>query len=403
MMISPEDAWQRIAKRLDRLPVETVSRQEATGRVLTESLAATVDIPAMDVSAMDGFALHGSKEIGQTLTVAGTIAAGDPPGAVLEEGTALRIMTGAPVPQNADRVIPVEQTEPVDESTMRLVAEVQSGAHIRRVGEVMTQDMKLLPQGAPLTAGAISLLATHGYEEVQVHRRPRVAILATGDEVVPPDQTPQPGQLRDSHTDFLMAAGRTLDLSFKPLGIAPDEPRGLKTMIEQGLDTDVLLICGGVSMGEFDFVEDVLDQLGGEVLLDAVAIQPGKPLVVAAHPRGLVFGLPGNPASVMVGFWLFVRPALRRMQGLPDAFWSGALTGELDGPLPGAKDRDRFLSATIRIEPHGVLVSPQPARGSHDLGAFARGSALVRVAAHSQPAAAGQKCQFMPTGNWPNW
>ena len=156
-------------------------------------------------------------------------------------------------------------------------------------------------------------------------------------------------------------------------------------------------------MGEFDYVEDVLSDLGCQVLVDAVAIQPGKPLVVARHPGGLVFGLPGNPASVMVGFWLFVRPVLRLLQGIPDAFWSGAITGELAGPLPGAKGRDRFLSATVRFKSHRVLVTPQLAQGSHDLAAFARGSALVRVAAHAEPTVAGEECRILPLVDWPSW
>lgn len=402
-MIRPEEAWQRIADILEPLPSESVPRREATGRVLAKSLTATVDVPALDVSAMDGFAVCGGLQPGQRLTMTGTIAAGDPPGAVLNEGSALRIMTGAPVPGNADRVIPVEQTEPFGDAGIRVLTGVPADAHIRRQGEVLTHDMPLLSAASPLTPGAVSLLATHGYGTVSVHRRPRVAILATGDEVVPPEEMPQPGQLRDSHTDFLMAAGRTLGLTFRPLGIAKDRPESLRAKIEHGLDSDVLLIGGGVSMGDFDFVEDVLADLGCQRLFDSVAVQPGKPLVVARHPGGLVFGLPGNPASVMVTFWLFVRPVLRRLQAIPDAFWSGAMSGELAGPLPGAKARDRFLSATVRFEDHRVLVTPQLARGSHDLAAFARGTALVRVTARAEPATTGDKCEILPLVDWANW
>ena len=402
-MIRPEEAWQRIADTLEPLSTESVPRLAATGRVLAESLIATVDVPALDVSAMDGFAINGKIQAGQRLPVTGTIAAGDPPGAVLEEGTALRIMTGAPVPAAADRVLPVEQTERLDDAEIRVLAGVPVNAHIRHQAEVLTRGMPLLPASSPLTPGAVSLLATHGYGEVVVHRRPRVALLATGNEVVPPEETPRPGQLRDSHTDFLMAAGRSLGLSFQPLGIAEDRPSALRAKIEQGLDSDVLLIGGGVSMGEFDFVEEVLADLGCRVLFDSVAVQPGKPLVAARHSGGLVFGLPGNPASVMVSFWLFVRPALRRLQAIPDAFWSGAMSGELAGPLPGAKGRDRFLTATVRFEAQRILVTPQLAKGSHDLAAFARGTALVRVAAQAEPAAVGDECQILPMVDWPNW
>jgi len=230
-----------------------------------------------------------------------------------------------------------------------------------------------------------------------------VAVLATGDEVVPPEVDPRPGQLRDSHTDFLLAAGHSLGLGFESLGIAPDSREAMRGRITRGIDFDVLLIGGGVSMGEFDFVEEILTELGCEIVVDAVSIQPGKPLVVARHPNGLVFGLPGNPASVMVGFWLFVRPTLRRLQGIPDGFWSGAIVGELEGPLPGAKGRDRFLSAMVRVEDGRLKVRPRLARGSHDVDAFASGSALVRVPAGSQPAGPGEPCEILPFANWPAW
>ena len=402
-MIRPDEAWRRIAKHLSTLPTESLARRRAAGRMLAEPLIATVDVPALNVSAMDGFAVGGDCQPGQTLPVQGTIAAGDPPGAQLDKGVAFRIMTGAPTPRGADRVIPVELTESHGTSAVQILSAEFPGSHIRRQGEVLHRGMKLLAPGTPLTPGALGLLATHGHETVSAHRRPRVAVLATGDEVVPPEVEPQPGQLRDSHTDFLLAAGHSLGLSFESLGIAPDRREAMRSKITQGVAFDVLLIGGGVSMGEFDFVEEILTEIGCEVLFDAVAIQPGKPLVVAHHPRGVVFGLPGNPASVMVGFWLFVRPVLRRLQGIPDGFWSGAIRGELESPLPGAKDRDRFLSAEVRLDDGRVMVKPRLARGSHDVDAFARGSALVRVPAWAEPAEPGEPCEILPFANWPAW
>jgi len=402
-MIPPAEAWQRIEEHLKTLPTESVPRAEAVGRVLAEPLLATVDVPGLDVSAMDGFAVAGELNSGQILPVTATIAAGDPPGARLEPGSVVSIMTGAPTPAGTDRVLPVEQTVLRGDSEIEILSGVPVDAHIRHQGEVLRRGTDLLSPPVPLTPAALSLLATHGYDSIVVHRRPQVAVLATGDEVIPPDVDPQPGQLRDSNTDFLLAAGRSLGLSFISLGIAPDHPDALRTRIEQGLESDVLLIGGGVSMGEFDFVEDILAELRCEVLVDAVATQPGKPLVVARHPNGFVFGLPGNPASVMVGFWLFVRPVLRRLQGIPDAFWSGSLRGELAGPLPGAKARDRFLSAEVRFQSNRVLVTPRLAKGSHDLAAFARGSALVRIAARAQPASPGDPCEILPFVDWQNW
>jgi molybdopterin molybdotransferase len=396
-MLPPDEAWRAIAAHLAPLPEESAARRSAAGRVLARPLAATVDVPGTDVSAMDGYALPGAVPPGERRPVAGTIAAGDPPGFSLSPPAVARIMTGAPVPAGADRIVPVEESDGGREEVV-FTAEAPPGAHIRRRGEVLRAGDPLLPAGTLLTPGALSLLATHGYTDLPVHRAPSVSVLATGDEVVPPEATPAPGQLRDSHTDFLLAAGSSLGLRFEPLGIAPDQVDALKALVERGLRSDVLLLCGGVSMGEFDLVEGVLASLGCRAVFDAVAVQPGKPLVFAVHDHGLVFGLPGNPASVMVSFWLFVRPALRRLLGIEASWWGEALAGTLDAPLPGAGPRDRFLPAEAAIREGTLRVTPFPPKGSHDLAAYARGTALVRVRAGAAPAPAGAACEVLLFG-----
>jgi molybdopterin molybdotransferase len=345
---------------------------------------------------MDGYALAGPVRPGEPRRVATTIAAGDAPGVLLQPPSVARIMTGAPMPYGADRVIPVEQsTSSPDRETVTVQAEAAPGDHIRRRGEVLRAGDPLLPAGALLTPGALALLATHGHREIPVHREPAVAILTTGDEVVPPETDPEPGQLRDSHTDFLTAAGETLGLRFQPLGIAPDREDTLELMIESGLQFDVLLLCGGVSKGEFDYVEGVLAAHGCHIEVDSVAIQPGQPLVFATHPGGLVFGLPGNPASVRVCFWLFVRPALQKLLGIEEGWWSRALPGVLTAPLPGAGPRDRFIAASVEIAGGTLRVTPYPPKGSHDLAAYAHGTGLVRVRAGAAPVAAGTACEVM--------
>jgi len=393
-MLQPDEAWSRIAAHCAPLAEEPAARRSARGRVLARPLTATVDVPAADVSAMDGYALAGPVHAGEWRPVAAMIPAGAPPGYVLSPPAAVRIMTGAPVPLGADRVIPVEATDGGRDAVV-FHAEAGPGDHIRRRGEILGAGAPLLPAGALVTPGALSLLATHGYTEVPVHRAPTVAVLTTGDEVVPPETVPAPGQLRDSHTDFLLAAGASLGLSFTPLGIAPDRVEVLKEKVEQGLRSDVLLLCGGVSMGELDLVEGVFADLGCTVQLDAVAIQPGKPFVFATHPGGLVFGLPGNPASVMVSFWLFVRPALRRLLGFPGGWWSDAMHGVLTRPLPGAGPRDRFTAAEIEARDGVLHVTPYPPKGSHDLAAYAHGTGLVRSRAGAAPAEAGGACEVL--------
>jgi molybdopterin molybdotransferase len=407
-MLSPEEAWCLIDAHLAPLPSEPLARRAAAGRVLARPLAARVDVPAADVSAMDGYAVRGEVAPGETRPVAGTIAAGAAPGFALPEGAAARIMTGAPLPAGADRVIPVELAESPaagGRGTVTFRAGTAPAEHVRRRGEILERGAPLLPAGAPLTPGALALLATHGYGELPVHRAPRVAVLATGDEVVPPEREPGPGQLRDSHTDFLLAAGATLGLGFETLGIAPDREGELAALVDRGLAADVLLLCGGVSMGEFDLAEGVLAKLGCRLLFDGVAIQPGKPLVFGVHvPRpgaaaGLVFGLPGNPASVMVAFWLFVRPALRRLLGFADGFWHGALRGALAAALPAAPpSRDRFVPAEVELGSPLPRVTPFPPKGSHDLAAFSRGNALLRLPAGSPARRAGEGCEALMLG-----
>ena len=412
-VISPEAAWERLLPHLAPLPSERLPRTASLGRVLARALAATTDVPATDVSAMDGYAVGGEVRAGAVLPVAGTVVAGDAPGFELPAGSAARIMTGATVPRGADRVVPVELAQPgraADGGTETVVfaRSFEAGAHIRRRGEVQRAGEPLLPAGALLTPGALSLLATHGIDPVEVHRAPRVAVVVTGDEVVAPGETPRPGQLRDSHTDFLLAAGASLGLAVEPLGIARDRLDSLAPLIEKGLAYDVLLISGGVSAGELDLVERVLADLGCETIFDAVAIQPGKPLVFARHTRGsggLVFGLPGNPAGAMVCFWLFVRPALRRLLGSADGFWQGALAAELTGPLPGAPvtgsgGRDRFLPCEVAFEAGRVLALPRAPVGSHDLGAYGRGTALARVRAGEAPRGVGDSCEVLPLADW---
>ena len=390
----PEDAWQRLEEHLEKLSAEEVPRREAADRVLAADLRATVDAPASDVSAMDGYALASEVRAGERRPVVGIIQAGDAPGFELPADSAVRIMTGAPVPAAATTVIPVEQTDR-GRSEVLFSADGPAGAHIRRQGEILRSGAPLLAAGSHLTPGALSLIAGHGHETVRVHRQPKVAFLATGDEVVPPEHEPAPGQLRDSHSDFLIAAGKRLGLEFEPLGIAPDVPEILESKIAQGLRSDVLLVCGGVSQGEFDFVEAIVTRLGCDLLFDAVAIQPGKPLVAARHERGWLFGLPGNPASVMVTFWLFVKPLLRRLMGHPDRYLSDLRSGQLGAPLPGAKGRDRFLPAEVAASRGRLTARPVRAKGSHDQAAYALGDALVRIRAHAAPAEPGDPCELI--------
>ncbi len=401
-MLRPEDAWKRIeAEGLAPLPGRNVLRPAALWRVLAENLPATVDQPMADVSAMDGYALAGEAAVGAVLPVVGLSAAGRPAERALVPGEAIKIMTGAILPEGADRVVIVEATDGGREE-VRLDAVPAAGENIRRQGEIVRRGEALLPAGALLGPGAISLAAGHGHGELKVHRPPRVAMLTTGDEIVAPEDEPGPGQLRDSNTAFLAAAGQSLGLEFEHLGIARDERDDLAARVARGLEADVLLLCGGVSQGDFDYVEEVLATLGCRQLFDAVAIQPGKPLVAARHESGAwVLGLPGNPASVMTCFWLFGRPLLRRLLGHRDGFWHGALAAELEAPVAGSRGRDRYVPAAVRAENGRLLAEPHPPKGSHDVSTFARGTALLRIPSGVARLEKGEIAEILPLPSWP--
>lgn len=398
-MLAPETAWERLLPCLVPLAPQRVERRQAAGRVLAEALLATTDLPPCDLSALDGFALAGDAPPAGWYPVAGTRFAGDPLGGGLAPGEAMRIMTGSAIPAGADRVIGVEETA-ADGERMRPTAAVAAGAAIRRQGEVVRRGAPLLPAGTLLTPAALALLASQGIGEVTIHRPPRLALQLTGNEIVPPEGTPEPGQLRDSHSDFLLAELARLGLAVRSLGIARDEPETLERSLAKGLDeTDVLLCCGGVSMGEADFLVPVLARLGCATLFHGVAIQPGKPLLAARRARAegdqLIFGLPGNPASVMVAWWLFVRPALTRLMGSAANSWGSALPGTLGAPLGAGKRRDRFVPATWRNEAGRPLLTPISPKGSHDLLAFGQATALVRIRAQAPASAVGTACEWL--------
>jgi molybdopterin molybdotransferase len=396
-MLAPEEAWRRIADLLPPKRTGRRTRRAALGRILAKPLVAGTEVPAADVSAMDGFAYAGDLPAGAELEVALTVAAGDPPGRHLLPGRAARIWTGAPVPDGADRVVPIEQTAPAGPERLRLLDSVPSGNAIRRRAEILAAGDLLLAPGDRLGPAAFALLASQGIDEVDVHEPPRVALLATGDEVVPAELEPAPGQLRDSHSDYLLAAGRRLGLELTSLGIAPDAPDEIERRLRSALDDhDVLLVCGGVSMGERDHTEAAFAALGAEIVFERVAVQPGKPLVFAHRGDRLLFGLPGNPASVMVTFRLFVRPALARLAGGRDAFWSDARVARLDGELPAGRARDRFVPASVVADAApGEVVRPLAVRGSHDLVSFARADRLIRIRADDPARANGEPVELV--------
>lgn len=365
---------------LDRTPVlgtEMVSLAAAAGRVLAAGLRSPVDLPRFPSSAVDGFALR-AADAGRRLPIRGESAAGRPFPGPLEAGAAARILTGGVLPEGADTVVMVEEVA-VDGDAVRVPAGLVPGTNFHAVGADLRKGEPVVSPGTPLGAAEIGLAAAVGLAELEVHRRPRVALLSTGDELVEAGGQVGPGQIHDSNRWALLAALGEAGAEVELLGIAPDEPAALRRLVEGALDrNDALVTSGGVSVGTHDLVKPLLESLG-EVHIGRVRLKPGKPFTFATLPGGRVaFGLPGFPVSSLVTFEVFVRPALRRMQGFA-RLGRPSLPVRLGYSARAAGDRTEYQRVTLERE-GGILVARSTgSQSSSRLMSLAGAQALVRI------------------------
>ena len=316
-MLTVEDARERILSRISPLGIERVEIMGALGRVLAEPIVARATIPPWPNSSMDGYALRAQDTNGEPveLAVVGRIIAGAMPSRALGAGESMRIFTGAPLPEGADAVVPQEDVAASgDRVTVR--GRIAPGAYVRPAGEDVRAGDVVVKPGGVIGAAEVGLLATLGYAQVRVYRRPRVAILSTGNELADLGSQPGPAQIPNTNTYSLMA--QVIEAGGEPVnvGVAPDQLEAITERVRWGLAaSDVLVTSAGVSVGELDLVREALERGGVELHLWQVSMRPGKPITFGTRGDRPVFGLPGNPVSAMVTFELFVRPALRRMAG----------------------------------------------------------------------------------------
>ncbi|WP_129338311.1 gephyrin-like molybdotransferase Glp [Cellulomonas endophytica] len=365
-------------------PVVAVPVGEALGLVLAQDVTSAVDLPPWDNSAMDGYAVHAADVAAAapgtpvTLPVAADVPAGDVRRhGPVAPGTAVRIMTGAPVPPGADAVVPVEST---DGGTERVVvtAPTAVGRHLRRRADDVAVGARLLTAGTLLGPAQLALLAATGLGTVPVHRRPRVAVVATGDELVAPGEPLAHGQIHDSNGVALAAAAAEAGAEVVAVERTGDDPAGLLAVLRRcAAVADLVVTSGGVSAGAFDVVKEALAPLPGAQFV-AVAMQPGKPQGLARVEGVPVVTLPGNPVSVLVSFELFVRPALRRLRGL-EGSGRRATTAVLTADLRSPAGRRQYARARLDRDARPPAVTPEGGPGSHLLGALARADALVVV------------------------
>jgi molybdopterin molybdotransferase len=423
-------------------PAETAWLIEARGRVTAEAVTSPIDLPPWDNSAMDGYAIRAGDVATATedeparLEVVGEVRAGRAPDTEVRRGTAVRIATGAPIPPGADAVVPVEETTPLDaggaaagprgrDATGPLPARilvhtvVPLGGSIRRAGSDLTAGSRILDAGTILTPAAIGLAAGVGLDQLSVHRRPVVGILATGDEVRSPGRDLGPAGIPDANGPGLVAMVEAAGGDPRVLGIANDRLDDVKSRICAGLveGADALIVSGGVSVGPYDVVREAFAAFG-TVDLWRVAVQPGKPFAFGTgrapvdrvsdeRPAALLFGLPGNPVSTFVTFELFVRPAIRRLAGhRDDDLFRPRDRAVLAGPVTKSSGRRGFVRVTVERDEHGTprrddrgrvqasLAGGQGGQGSHMLSALATADALAVIPEADDSLSAGAEVEL---------
>ncbi|ODA68477.1 Molybdopterin molybdenumtransferase [Methyloligella halotolerans] len=397
-LLPVDEALARVVKGLGPLPAEPVSLGNARNRVLAEAVSANLTQPPFDASAMDGYAVRGDdvKSLPATLKLVGEAAAGSGYAAKVGAGEAVRIFTGAPVPRGADTVVPQENVETGEDSRRVTIREAEAGRHIRPQGQDFHRGEVVLDSGTVIGPRQMMLAAAANATELRVRRKPKVSILATGDELVPPGFDPAPDQIISSVPYGI--CGLVLDAGgdAKVLGIAEDTPDSLASMIAAGADADILVTVGGASVGDRDLVGQVLQAEGMTLDFWKIAMRPGKPLIFGTRGAQRILGLPGNPVSAMVCAHVFLRPMLARMLGLSsreDVRQKAILAAPLETNGP----RQHYIRGTSKWNDAGErLVSPQMSQDSALMAAFAKADCLIVRPPEAPAAERGETVSVLP-------
>ena len=393
-LLTFEEAQERVLGLARPLESEPVPIAETGGRVTAEDVYARIDLPPFASSAMDGFAVR-AADLPGTLRIGGESAAGQSFDEELEPGCAVAISTGAVVPEGADAVVPIENVVRND-NDVAIAQPVEAGAHIRPQGGDVAAGELVAPAGARLTPGRLAAVAASGIAELQCARRPRVAVLATGTELVDPGGVLKPGQIYETNGLMLSAALAAAGAEILAEPPVADDEEALRAALGRGLDADVLVTSGGVSVGEHDLVRAVERELGVEEVFWRVSIKPGKPVSFGVMPEvgTLVFGLPGNPVSALVGCELFVKPALRALQGLADPL-PRFEPGRLASGFRRNEERDEFVRARSRVDGDALVLEPITGQESHMIVHSSGADALVHIPRGNGELAAGSTVRWL--------
>ena len=396
-MLTVDEVRGRVLASVGPLDSREVRVADALGLVLVDDVRAPHALPRFANSAMDGYAVRGSdterasSDDPVELEVVGEIRAGDPGDIAVEPGTAVRIMTGAPLPFGADAVVQVEETEERNGVVM-VKGSTAAGRNVRPAGDDVKEGDLVVAAGAELGPGELALLASLGASPLKAIRRPRVATLATGDELVAPEDVPRSGQIRDSNSvalRTLVVEAGGIPLEFPP--VADDREATLATFKRAATDADLIVSSGGVSVGRYDYVKEVVEELG-EIQVWRVAMQPGKPIVVGEVLFTPFIGLPGNPVSIHVGFEQFVRPAIRKLRGCA-ALLRPVVTAELTESLHKKPGRLHFIRVRLDVREGRWRAAPTGAQGSHIQSSLVGCHGVVRFPLEATELSAGTEVE----------
>lgn len=379
-MITVDQAIRTILETVEPFNPETVKLEEALGRVLSEPLVADMDLPPFDRARMDGYALRSedAKATPARLRVVGEIAAGAQPNITIGRGEAVKIFTGAPVPSDADAVQKIEVTE-AQGGTVLIKEQVKPGQFItRRASEVRNGEV-VAEMGRLIGAAEMAVLASFGYSKVRVGHRPQVAVISTGSELVRVSERPLSSQIRNSNSYTIASYARHSGAGVHIMDTVEDTVDATtKALSEAAEKADLVITSGGVSMGDYDLVKAALIEIGAEIYFDKVSIRPGKPTVFARLGRTFFFGLPGNPVSTSVTFNVFVRPAIRKLQGDASPLLP-MLGAELAESTGDASNRRSYLPALLSVQDGRAIVRSLKWAGSSDLVGFMNANALIVI------------------------
>ncbi|OLD68878.1 MAG: hypothetical protein AUI45_09310 [Acidobacteria bacterium 13_1_40CM_2_56_11] len=383
-------------ERPDRMPVESVPLRDSLRRILRDDVLSDADSPPFDKAIRDGFAVR-VEDLGSipvVLSVVGESRAGLAADVTVERGQCCEIMTGAPLPAGSNAVVMVENTERVSPNSVRILRGVRENEGLLRRGAEARQGELILRSGRRIGLADLGLLAGNGKSTVSVSAKPSVAVIATGDELVEVEETPKPDQIRNSNSYTICAQVEEAGARPTALGIARDDLDDLRRKICQGLEQDILIVSGGVSVGKYDLVEKVFAEFGVEVLFDKIAMKPGKPTVFGHRGQTYVFGLPGNPISTMVAFHMFVRPLILFLLKAENTA-PKVLEAKLEAPAKCDPERAALVPALVRFDGGQYWIRPAPWKGSSDLVGLSRANALIMIPRRSGTLESGQNAQFL--------